>query len=78
MVGRLLAHRIAVAGHRAPSSLSDLAEVSTYVVALSGWYTRGGGGMSNFRQVDRQTGFLLPPSVESGCRNDIWRALWWK
>ena len=26
--------------------------------------TRGGWGMSNFRQVDRQTGFLLPPSVD--------------
>jgi hypothetical protein len=23
-----------------------------------------GGGMSNFRQMDRQTGFLLPPSVD--------------
>jgi len=27
-----------------PSSLSDLAEVSAYVVGLSGWYTSGGGG----------------------------------
>ena len=25
--------------------------------------------MSNFRPIDRQTGFLLPPSVESGCRS---------
>ena len=29
-----------------------------------GLYTSCGGGMSNFRQVDRQTGFLLPPSVD--------------
>src|SRR5271169_1142265 len=33
-------------------------------VGLFGWWTMGGGGMSNFRQVDRQTGFLLPPSVD--------------
>src|SRR5271168_3394270 len=33
-------------------------------VGLFGWCTMGGGGMSNFRQVDRQTGFLLPPSVD--------------
>src|SRR5260370_27233868 len=46
------------------SSVSDLAEVSAYVVGLSGWYSRGRLGMSNFRQVDRQTGFLLPPSVD--------------
>src|SRR5271155_4055049 len=33
-------------------------------VGLFGWCAMGGGGMSNFRQVDRQTGFLLPPSVD--------------
>src|SRR6516165_429077 len=27
-------------------------------------HTRSVGGMSNFRDVDRQTGFLLPPSVD--------------
>ena len=25
---------------------------------------QGSGGMSNFREVDRQTGFVLPPSVD--------------
>src|SRR3984893_16767764 len=34
------------------------------MVRLMGWYTSCGGGMSYFRQVDRQTGFLLPPSVD--------------
>jgi transposase len=34
------------------------------VVGLVGGDTRNGWGMSNFRQVDRQTGFLLPPSVD--------------
>ena len=34
------------------------------MVGLIGWGTRDGGGMSNFRQVDRETGFLLPPSVD--------------
>ena len=34
------------------------------MVELIGLDTRGGEGMSNFRQVDRQTGFLLPPSVD--------------
>ena len=34
------------------------------VVRLKGGDTRSGWGMSNFRQVDRQTGFLLPPSVD--------------
>jgi transposase len=48
-----------------PSSLSDLGwEVVPNVVGLVGGDTRDGWGMSNFRQVDRQTGFLLPPSVD--------------
>ena len=34
------------------------------MVGLQGGDTSGGWGMSNFRQVDRQTGFLLPPSVD--------------
>jgi hypothetical protein len=34
------------------------------VVGLEGGDTSGGWGMSNFRQIDRQTGFLLPPSVD--------------
>ena len=33
------------------------------MVGSIGLYTDG-GGMSNFRQVDRGTGFLLPPSVD--------------
>jgi hypothetical protein len=31
---------------------------------MAGWYTRSGWGISNFREVDRETGFLLPPSVD--------------
>ena len=34
------------------------------MVGLQGGDTSGGWGMSNFRQVDRRTGFLLPPSVD--------------
>lgn len=29
--------------------------------------------MSNFRPVDRATPYLLPPSVDGGCRLGIWR-----
>src|ERR1700747_3191852 len=47
-----------------PSSLSDLGAVRPIM-----WYglvvgaPGAVGGMSNFREVDRETGFLLPPSV---------------
>jgi hypothetical protein len=34
--------------------------------------------MSNFREVDRQTGFLLPPSVDEWLPRRIWRGLWWR
>jgi hypothetical protein len=31
--------------------------------------------MSNFRMIDRQTGFLLPPSVDDWLLENIWRGL---
>ena len=34
--------------------------------------------MSNFRTIDRQTGFLLPPSVDEWLPEGIWRGSWWK
>jgi len=34
--------------------------------------------MSNFRPIDRDTGFLLPPSVDEWCPSGTWRGSWWR
>jgi hypothetical protein len=34
--------------------------------------------MTNFRMIDRTTGFLLPPSVDEWLPDGIWRGLSWK
>jgi hypothetical protein len=64
---------------RESSSLSDLGGGPVHnVVGMGGWYTRSSGGMSNFREVDREMGFLLPPSVDEWLLGSIWRGLWWR
>jgi hypothetical protein len=34
--------------------------------------------MANFRSIDRETGFLLPPSVDEWLPQNIWRGLLWR
>ena len=43
-------------------------------------FGQGGGRslMSNFRTIDRETGFLLPPSVDEWLPENIWRDLSWR
>ena len=48
----------------APSSLSDLADYTRRGVFWRKRFAAWMPSMSNFREFDRETGFLLPPSLD--------------